>query len=220
MLRVVSKHLKEVSTLRRLLFAVANLPDDLPNVWKVAFEFAIKDTTREDDITAERSQLLMENLQEFDAAAFATDRKLLQDLMEFQIPKYKPIGVVLISKNDKCLVCKSTLLLRKDRSASVVIYDNIMGSIPGTHYHKYCSNSSCGFTQYYGYYTTKGSSKVLYNCDWQSLSYFVSSRESCFSMELMKHFNAEILIGQLSFKQCADLYNYVHNYTCESSTNR
>ena len=29
-------------------------------------------------------------------------------------------------------------------------------------------------------------------------------------MKLMECFDAEVFIGQLSFKQCADLYNYLH----------
>ena len=119
-----------------------------------------------------------------------------------------------MSSNDTCLVCKSNLLLRKDRPAQVIVYDDTMGSVPGSHYHKYCRNHSCGFTQYYGYYTTGGSSNVYYNSGWKCLPYFMSSRETAFSMKLMEQFDAQIFIGQLSFKQCADLYNYLH--TCGS----
>ena len=92
----------------------------------------------------------------------------------------------------------------------MIVYDDVNGSMPGSHYHKYSKNRSCGLTQYYGYYTDGGSSSVYYNSDWRTLPYFVSSRETVFSMKLMKQFDAQIFIGLLSFKQCADLYNYLH----------
>lgn len=215
MLRVASQHLKEVGVLKRLIFAVATLPNDLPNLWEVAAKFASNDRSC---IDAEQAKLLIDNLHEFDAGAFATDESLLQDLLRFQVPKYKPVGMVLISSSEKCLICGSKLLLRKDRPAAVVIYDDIMGSVPGTHYHKYCTNSSCKLTQYYGYYTIKGSSAVFYNPDWESLPYFVSSRESAFSISLLKRFNAEIFVSVSSFMQCADIYNLLHNYETSSSS--
>lgn len=41
MFGVIAKYLK-MSVLRRLLFAVVHLPQDLPNLWGVAREFAAK----------------------------------------------------------------------------------------------------------------------------------------------------------------------------------
>ena len=41
MLAAVSKHIKDVSILRRLLFAVSLLPDEIPDLWRLAIEFAI-----------------------------------------------------------------------------------------------------------------------------------------------------------------------------------
>lgn len=78
----------------------------------------------------------------WDALAFTTDRKLQQELLEF--PVVKPLGLVLISSIDKCVMCESRLQLRKDRPATVVVYDDDMGTVPGSHYHKYCSNPACG----------------------------------------------------------------------------
>ena len=40
MLQAISKYIQDVSILRRLLFAVAHLPSDFPNLWGVAVEFA------------------------------------------------------------------------------------------------------------------------------------------------------------------------------------
>ena len=176
MFKLVSKHVRKVSVLRKLIFALVNLPADLPNLWDVVVQFATKD--EDCSLSSSDIKVLLENIEELDSAAFTTDSKLLQELMKFHVPRQKPLGCVLIS-------------------------------LPGNHYHKYCS---CGFTQYYGYYTTGGSAEVHYNPNWESLPYFVSSRETAFSMDLLKRFNAEILLGQNSFKQCADVYNYLHNY--------
>lgn len=212
MLRSISEHFKDVSILRKIIFAIVHLPKDTPNYWELVLQFAMK---KPPSISIDKFKVLVENLQELDATAFATDKVLLQELMEKQSVKGKPLGLLLISSNQKCLICKSNLLLRKDRGAPVVIYDDINGSLPGTHFHKYCSNRSCKFTQYYGYYTVGGSNQVFFNSDWESLDYFVSSRETVFSINLLQRFNAEILIGQLSFMQCADIYNHLHNYTTE-----
>ncbi len=120
-----------------------------------------------------------------------------------------------MSNATKCVVCESALKLRKDRPSSVVVYDDNMGTLPGSHFHKLCTNRSCGCTQYYGYYTT-GSlpSKVFFNSEWDTLPFFVSSRETVFSMAALKRFDSGILLGQLSFKQCADIYNHLHH--CET----
>lgn len=127
----------------------------------------------------------MENMQELDAMAFATDRKLLHDLMAFHVPRIKPLGLVLISSKKECVLCGSKLQVRKDWSASVIIYDDDMGTILGSHFHKHYTNPTCGCTQYYGYYTTGGSSSdVLFNLDWEKLPYFVSSRERVFFYEV------------------------------------
>lgn len=127
----------------------------------------------------------------------------------------------------------------------MVIYDDVMGTIPGklstlkilvwnmtenrsdhglvsvagSHFHKCCTNRSCGLTQYYGYYTTGGSSgEVLFNSDWESPPYFVSSRDTVFCRKLLERLNASIVIGQQSFKQCADTYNFLHKYTGQART--
>lgn len=117
---------------------------------------------------------------------------------------------------DKCVLCGSKLRIRKDRPSPVVVYDDAIGTIPGSHYHKFCTNRACGCTQYYGYYTTGGpqsTSQVLFNPEWGSLPYFASSRETVFSMSALHRFESEILLGQMSFKQCADVYNHIHDHT-------
>jgi len=56
----------------------------------------------------------------------------------------------------------------------------------------------------------KNSTDVYFDSDWESLPYFSSSRDTFISKGLMKQFDAEILLGQISFKQCAEIYNELH----------
>ena len=44
------------------------------------------------------------------------------------------------------------------------------------------------------------------------LSYFISSRETAFEMSMLTKLDADILIGVMSYKQSADIYNYIHGY--------
>ena len=135
----------------------------------------------------------MQNLHELNEEAFVTDKHLHKEIVNLVLPG-KPLGIVLISPNNFCLLCKSKLILRKDHYAAVVIYDNV---IPGSHFHKYCSNPSCSFVQYFGYYSYD--TKVFYNSDWKDLTYFISSRETAFSLQFLKQLDADIFIGQISF---------------------
>ena len=141
MLATISKYIKDVSVLRRLLFAVTFLPSQLPDFWSVAIQFATCGSIN--------SLSLMQNLHELNEEAFVTDKHLHKEIVNLVLPG-KPLGIVLISPNNFCLLCKSKLILRKDRYAAVVIYDNVNGTIPGSHFHKYCSNPSCSFVQYFG----------------------------------------------------------------------
>lgn len=67
-------------------------------------------------------------------------------------------------------------------------------------------------TEFYGYTTDGKSSEVHFDADWESLPFFISSQESVFSMQQLR-FDAGIVIGHVSFKQCAESYNYLHCYT-------
>ena len=110
---------------------------------------------------------------------------------------------------------KNVEALRKDRNTLVTIYDARLGTIPGTHFHKICQNHSCKVVQYYGYYTIE--SHVVFNSGWESLEYFSSSRDTFFSLNILQQADAHLLIGQLSFKQQAEIYNYGHKYVSSAS---
>ena len=216
MLGVLAKHIQDVSVLRRLLFAVVFLSPDLPMFWGVVLEFATAGKVSKSSITPEQVRVLIENLQSFNAAAFETDDELQKRLIFLDAPGLKSIGLPLISQKSSCFVCGTILQLRKDRNAPIVIYDSKFGTIPGAHFHKFCPKRTCSFIQYYGYHTIKG--EVIFDSDWKSLSYFVSSRDTAFSLQILQQAEANVLIGQLSFQQQADMYNYIHSYSqCSSA---
>ena len=213
MLGVLAKYMKDVSVVRRLLFAVVFLSSELPEYWGVVLEFATRGEISKSSITPEQIKAITENLQVFNATAFVTDHQLQKELVFLQIPRKKPLGVILISPENNCLVCGSELKLRKDRSSSIVLYDDCLGTIPGAHFHKFCSRRTCSFVQHYGYYCIE--SQVIFNQNWNQLSYFISSRETGFSLKILRELDASVLIGQISFKQQADMYNYLHKTSCK-----
>lgn len=152
MFSAIVKHVKNASILRRLIFALSHLPEELPDAWKLAVEFATQD--KEECVKdKETLRLLFDNLKEIDSTTFETDKDLYLKLLEF--PASKPLGIVLMPVQTSCTLCGSKLAVRKDRPSKVVVYNDDIGTVSGSHYHKICANRECGCTQYYGYYTKK-----------------------------------------------------------------
>ena len=217
MLGSLSQVIKDASTLRRMLFAAAYLPPTTPNFWGIVVEFATMGRTRRSAITPEQARVLMDNLKSLDEQAFSTDQQLLQELTHMPIPpENKPLGLILLSRREVCILCGSKLLVKSDKASSVVVYDDNLGTIPATHFHKCCSKRSCSYTQFYGYYTCSDA-RTYYNADSTELPYFMSTRETAVSTSLLKRLDAEILIGQLSYKQRAEIYNVIHYSNWEQS---
>ena len=215
MLEVVARHLKDVSVLRRLLFAASNLSNEVPNFWGIVVEFATRGKVHRNRIDQDTAAALVENIHEFDERAFESDTILTQQLVTWTPTSTgKPLGLVLITSEKTCAVCGKTPSIRRDRPASITIYDDSLGRVPGSHFHKICSSKTCDVTQYYGYYTTRGQS--FFNYNWKSLQYFVSSSLTAFSVSMLKRMDIEIVIGQLSYKQIADIFNHVHS--CHQDT--
>ena len=100
------------------------------------------------------------------------------------------------------------LLVRADRPSFMTIYTDDMGTVHGTHFRKYCSKK-CHFTQHYGFHTE---GDMFYDPDWNSLPYFVSTAKMAFSLSFLDRFEAELLLGQVSFNQKSAIYNYYNNY--------
>ena len=108
------------------------------------------------------------------------------------------------------------MLIRSDQPSFMTLYTDNMGTVPATHFRKYCQNyrKGCTFTQHYSYHTKSDDSdaQVIYDSNWADLSYFVSTTKTAFSTNFLERLDAEILIGQVSYKQKSDIYNYHNKY--------
>ena len=209
-MEVVAVQIKDVAVLRRMLFATSTLPTELPNYWDTVASFGcLRCSSDQPKITPDSAQVAMQNLKVLDANAFCMDADLSKELVMMPHgPTRQPLGIPLIPKQTKCQSCGGKLLLRIDRPSRMTLYNDSMGTVPGTHYYKYCSNyrKGCKLTQFYGYHKI-GDGGKHYREGSLSLPFFLSSQERGFEMAMLKHFDVELLIGQLSYKQKADIYN-------------
>ena len=162
-------------------------------------EFARAGEVPKSSVSPDQVKAIVENIQALNSTAFET---LQKQLLALNLPGRKPLEYILISPLRMCVKCGNQLKLRKDRHASVTIYD--LGTIPGAHFHKMCTGRTCNVTQYYGYYTT--ANHAIFNSDWE----YFASYDTFFSVDLLNQVDAHILIGQLSFKKQADMYKYMH----------
>ena len=147
--------------------------------------------------------------------AFCTDTLLTKELVTLEHgPNKLPLGVPLVSNQTQCHLCGGKLLLRNNRPRRMTLYTESLGTVPATHYHKYCHNhrKGCKLIQFYGYYRSGGGGGVRYNNDWLSLPYFLSSQETGFELKMLQQFDTQLLIGQISYKQKADIYNVSKAY--------
>ncbi len=202
-----------LSVIRRLVFASAVLPSDCPKYWEIVSSFATDQVKSHPILTAARAKTFIENLQFIEPNTFTFDQQLHLHLQSYTAHLGKPIGLVLVSTNITCKLCDSDLLVKADRSSKVTVYSDQFGTVSGTHFRKICKRfrNGCQFVQHYGFYSN-GGEKVIYNDDYKSLPYFMSTRETAFEMSLLKQFDVEILIGQLSYNQRSDIYNLKHGY--------
>ena len=213
LLQELSDHLESPSVLRKMLFATVNLPSDLPDYWKIVIHFG---TNGADDNlpTTTKLQALVENLQYLDKDVFLSDKNLMELLMKEKGRDGKPIGIALISSRTRCQSCGGDLMVKADRPSYLTLYSDSLGTVTAVHYRKICKNTRrglCNTVQFYGYFS-KETGSLTYDTNWRELPYFVSSRETAFEMSMLTKLDAEILIGLMSYKQSADIYNYIHGY--------
>lgn len=134
-------------------------------------------------------RMCVENLQEMDAAVFQTYDDSIQELIACKDQKGRPLGLILISQNNSCLLCNSKLLVGKDWPSPVIVYGDKLGSLHCSHYHNIVRT---GFVVLWHYTLQRNeSTTVLYNSYWDSY-YFVSFRETVFSMAMLLKCKAEI----------------------------
>lgn len=214
MFQEVSTVVPDVSVLRRLLFASVHFPKEMPRYWEEVTAFAFIGADKEPKPT--EVKVLMENIEFLDQKAFNTDSELYTELRKRTGFQNSPMGIVLVSSNITCLVCGGKLLIRSDRPSSITLYTDDMGTVLATQFRKYCQNNhkGCSFTQHYSYHSTSDhcDTELVYDVNWAALPYFVSSNKTAFSMKFMERLDAEILLGQVSYKQKADIYNYYFKY--------
>lgn len=136
------KNASNISVLRKILFAVSHLPQDMPNYWQT-----IKDFSKA-ELSVCQLQTAVQNLEYLNKAAFSTDKQLLSEVCT------NSIGVVLISTRQKCGACDGKLITRADRPRKLVLYTQSSGTLPATHYRKVCSRArhGCNFVQHYGFH--------------------------------------------------------------------
>ena len=200
----------DASVLRRLLFAAIHVSKECPKYWDIVTEFAYGSAgCNKDDV-----RVLLDNLEFLEDKAFPTDKELLKELCSTEGYDGQLLGIVLISSNCTCRSCGGKLLIRADRPSFMTIYTDDMGTVHGTHFRKYCQNSrkKCQFTQHYGFHAEGDKSDMFYDPDWDSLPYFISTSKTAFSLSFLKRFEAELLLGQVSFNQKSSIYNYYNNY--------
>lgn len=63
----------------------------------------------------------------------------------------------------------------------------------------------CSFRQYYGYSSQGSQSTVYYDVNWVEHEHFISTSGTAFEMSLLRKFDTELLLGQISYNQMADI---------------
>lgn len=209
MLSSLLQKVSDVSVIKRLSFAASFYPPSMPHYWETVADFGTSKSRH--TLTAEEAQIFVENLEVIDSEAFLSDKGLCKEIISMSRPGSDvPLGIVLVSSKENCEICGSKLYLRADRASIVTIYDDHRGTTPATHFTKYCRKKGCSSQQHYGFSTRGESKEVTYDSDWLSLPFFMSSRETAFAIDILQRLDSEILIGQISYKQRADIYNAIH----------
>ena len=207
---MVAAQVGDVGVFRRLLFATFYLPSDVPHYWNIVATFCNQGSSK---VSPESAKMLMENIQILNPEAFCTDEALKREIIGMEYgPSKQPLGVPLIPSQTECFSCGGKLLLRGDRPSRLSLYTEALGTVPATHYHKYCHNyrKGCNIVQFYGYHREKDQ-RLCYD-NWMSLPYFLSSQETGFELEMLRRFDVELLVGQISYQQKADIYNISNGY--------
>ena len=187
MLSTLYQKVKDVSVVRRLSFAANFLPRGMPNYWETVASFSVAHRQSRNNLTSEQVQVLSENLELIDKEAFATDQDLIKEIVEMPLcGTAVPQGIILISSRENCSICGSKLKIRADRPSTVTVYDDCLGTLLATHFTKYCRKLGCSYQQHYGFSTRGDSSEALYDSDWHSLRYFMSSHETAFAIDMLR----------------------------------
>ena len=213
---LIPPELQDVAVLKRILFAAVHLPRDLPHYWSVVTQFASQGSPSGQSLQPESVKIAVKNLQSVNEKAFVTDKQLITEIHALcATPSCTtPLGIILVSPHTNRRLCGGKLLIQNDRPSHITVYTETCGTVIGTHYHKFCQHfrRGCSVRQFYGYSSEGSQSVTFYDPDWGEHEYFVSSSETAFELGMLRKFDAELLLGQMSYSQKAEIYNYCHGY--------
>ena len=120
--------LQDLAVLRRIIFAVAQLPRDLPQYWDVVTQFA-----RQGDksLQSESVRLAVENLQFINERVFVTDTQLREEIHALRAPhcSSSPLGIVLLSLNKTCKVCGGGIYRFEVTDQATQLYTLCLGAL-------------------------------------------------------------------------------------------
>ena len=146
---------ENASMQRRMVFAASFLPFEIPCYWNIVADFANQVVSSKSRVSPESAKVIVGNLQVLYKDVFSSDTDLAQQItrMEYSVTK-QPLGIPLVPSQTNCLLCGGKLLLRGDKPSRMTLYTESIGSVPATHFHKFCHNSrkGCHFVQFYGYF--------------------------------------------------------------------
>lgn len=208
----------DLSVIWRALYFVKNIPRTLPEFANRLYQFATNGNQEglEKDMTSEQLTAMTGNLLSF--YGVKNEETLWTELHGSSLKEGKyGLGVVLISEKESCRLCGKVLAAKFAKAVNVVVYHEGRGTFMGCRVPKVCCNKSCKLIQHYGYYTFQDNK--FYDDDWEKQEYFLSTGKTAFHMNLLLKFEVEILIGKLSFKEKADIYNEVHGCVCDHDDN-
>jgi len=138
--------LQDLTVIHRLCFAARSIPTEVPYYWEIIRDFGIKG--KDLILSANDCRVFVENLKVIHEGVFESDTKLTTELMRTAKNDTKSperIGIILVSPNMNCHKCGLRLYIRPDRSASAIVYDYEMGTLPAIHYTRYCRKKAVLF---------------------------------------------------------------------------
>ena len=94
--------------MRRLLFAVVFLSQDVPNFWEIVLEFATAGKVEKSSISKEQIQALVENIKAVNLSAFEIDHSLQKEVIFLQVDGLKPLGIPAVDSNFEKIVMHHT----------------------------------------------------------------------------------------------------------------
>ena len=111
MLQEASALCSDISAVGRLSFAAATLHRDTPGYWDLVCGFGFINLPACPKPSSDKVKVFLENVKYLEDNAFASDVNLSKELMEQKGFLGRPLGIVLISSNNKCGLCGGSLLV-------------------------------------------------------------------------------------------------------------